>query len=458
MTHAACAGWRGNPSPVPREFRALARLTPKQGQTGSRRQGTDPRSIAMPSHLSFELAPASQPSGSSPRNALLLTGATGFVGTAVLARILERTERRVVVPIRAGSQSEADGRLEALMRTMCTRPGQYTGRVRAVCADLTRPGLGLAGTRGWIADHVDEIIHCAASVAFNLSLAESRAINVEGTRRVLDLAHDCAAGGDGLRRMTCVSTAYVAGDRHGYAEETELNVGQGFHNAYEQSKQEAERLVSGERDRLPLTVVRPSIVVGERETGWTSSFNVMYGPLRAVAAGAFPLMPGRRGGVLDIVTVDFVADAILALAGAPDAEGGTFHVVAGDQAMTLHDLGQLAARRFARRAPRLIHPRLYRSVLHPLMLRRADPATRRRMERNEAYFPYLSLDLRFDDRRAREVLDPLGIRATPITECFDTLMDFAEAARWGREPIARSHAALPAQPTAWTPRTAEAVA
>jgi hypothetical protein len=82
------------------------------------------------------------------------------------------------------------------------------------------------------------------------------------------------------------------------------------------------------------------------------------------------------------------------------------------------------------------------------MLRTADPAMRRRMKRNEAYFPYLSLDLRFDDRGARELLDPLGVRATPISECFDTLMDFAEAARWGRKPIARSRAIRLAQPAA----------
>jgi thioester reductase-like protein len=377
---------------------------------------------------------------------------------AVLARILERTDRHVVVLVRANSQSEVDGRLEALMSSLFAHPGRYTGRVTGVCGDLTAPGLGLGVTREWIAEHVGEIIHGAASVAFNLPLPESRSINVEGTRRVLDLARDCAARGDGLRRMTYVSTAYVAGERHGYAHETELDVGQGFRNAYEQSKQEAERLVCGERERLPLTVVRPSIVVGERGTGWTSSFNVMYGPLRAVAAGAFPAMPGRPDGVLDIVTVDYVADAILALAGSPAAEGETFHVVAGEQATTHREVTNLAARRFGRRAPRLIRPRLYWSLLHPLMLRAADPATRRRMKRNEAYFPYLSLDLRFDDRAARELLDPLGIRATPINDCFDTLMDFAEAARWGREPIARSRAARPTQPAAWTPLAAESIA
>jgi thioester reductase-like protein len=414
--------------------------------------------MAMSSNPYCELACASGPSGPNPGNALLLTGATGFVGMAVLARILERTDRHVVVLVRATSQSEADGRLEALMSSLAAHPGRYTGRVTAVCGDLTAPGLGLGEAREWIAEQVGEIIHGAASVAFNLALPESRSINVEGTRRVLALAHDCAARGDGLRRMTYVSTAYVAGERHGYAHETELDVGQDFRNAYEQSKQEAERLVCDERERLPLTVIRPSIVVGERGTGWTSSFNVMYGPLRAVAAGAFPVMPGRGDGVLDIVTVDYVADAILALAGSPAAEGGTFHVVAGEQATTLREVTDLAARRFARRAPRLIWPRLYRSLLQPVMLRTADPAMRRRIKRNEAYFPYLSLDLRFDDRRARELLEPFGIRATPISECFDTLMDFAEAARWGREPIARARAARPTQPAAWTPLVTESIA
>ena len=136
--------------------------------------------------------------------------------------------------------------------------------------------------------------------------------------------------------------------------------------------------------------------------GLDCSFNVVYGPLRAFASGTFPVLPGRRDAVLDIVTVDHVADAILALAASPAAAGGTFHVVAGEQATTLGELARLAARRFDRRPPRLVPPRVYRSALHPLILRRADPNTRRRLVRSEVYFPYFSLDLRFDDhRRAR---------------------------------------------------------
>jgi nucleoside-diphosphate-sugar epimerase len=204
--------------------------------------------------------------------------------------------------------------------------------------------------------------------------------------------------------------------------------------------------------------VRPSIVVGERETGWTSSFNVMYGPLRAAAAGALTVMPGRDDGVLDIVTVDYVADAIIALAASPAAEGGTFQIVAGDQATTVGELSRLAARRFNRRRPRLVSPRLYRAVLHRLMLACAGPARRRRLKATETYFPYFALDLRFDDRRARELLERLGVRATPITRCFDTLMDFAEAANWGRAPISRVQTLRPTPPAAQVVRTAEAVA
>src|ERR1700729_4210916 len=249
--------------------------------------------------------------------AVLLTGATGFVGMAVLARLLERTDRDVLVLVRAASRSQADARLNTVLASVFDAPEQHRRRVRAVCGDLTAPGLGLGADRDWIAEEVREIVHGAASVAFDMEIAESRSINVEGTRRVLDLAEDCAVRGEGLRRITYVSTAYVAGNRHGCAGEAELDVGQGFRNAYEQSKHEAERLVWSRRDRLPVTIVRPSIVVGERGTGWTASFNVVYGPLRAFASGRLPVIPGRRNAVLDIVTVDHLADAILALTASP---------------------------------------------------------------------------------------------------------------------------------------------
>jgi long-chain acyl-CoA synthetase len=369
-----------------------------------------------------------------------LTGATGFVGQAVLHRLLERTDRPVHALVRAPDQEAADDRLRGVLQALYDDPDRHADRVHAVPGDLTSPRMGMSDDRREaLAADVDEIVHCGASVSFELGLRESRAINVAGTARVLGLAEDCAGRG-GLRRMTSVSTAYVAGDRSGTVAEEELDAGQGFRNSYEQSKHEAEAMVRSHMDRLPLTVVRPSIVVGERGTGWTSSFNVIYGPLRAFASGAYPVLPGRRRAPVDVVTVDYVADAILALSGAQEARGGTYHVVAGERASSLGELGDLASSRFRRPMPRLIPPKLYRRFVHPFVLRRTSGRTRRALERSEVYFPYFSMGVRFDDRRARELLEPRGIRPAPMSEHFDAMVDFAERARWGKEPISRAQA------------------
>jgi thioester reductase-like protein len=372
---------------------------------------------------------------------VLLTGATGFLGTELLVRWLERTDRRIVLLVRAKDAGEARGRVRGLLAAAVGDAAAYGDRVTAVPGDLTRPGLGVPG--GWdaLADEVTEIVHGAASVSFGLSLAASRAVNAEGTRRMLDLAARCARRGGGLRRFSYISTAYVAGDRSGLVGEEELRAGLRFRNAYEQSKHEAERLVRANAARLPVTVLRPSIVVGDARTGWTSSFNVMYAPLRAFSLGAFPILPARRRSPVDIVSVDYVADAIFALAGAQEAEGRTYHLTAAGQATCVAELLELAARRFEVPVPRLVSPRLYRRVVRPVLVRRHAASGRgKRLLRSEVYFPYFAMRLRFDDAQARSALDPLGLRPAPVSAYFDRIVDFALAARWGRAPVARVQA------------------
>ena len=187
---------------------------------------------------------------------------------------------------------------------------------------------------------------------------------------------------------------------------------------------------------LPWTIARPSIVVGESDTGWTSSFNVLYAPLRAFAAGAYPLVPARRRAPLDVVSVDYVADAVIALARHPQASGGTFHLTAGACASTVGEILELATGELERRAPRLVPPRAYRR-LHPFVLRRAPSTTRRLLSSSEVYFPYFAMRQRFDDARSRALLEPMGIEPTPLGDYFHRLMSFARAARWARWAGAR---------------------
>ena len=287
---------------------------------------------------------------------ILLTGATGFVGMAVLARLLA-ADHEVHCLIRASDDAEADSRLRAVLHRV---QAPATGRAVAIAGDLTAPRLGLGERHDEIAAGVGTVIHSAASVAFDLPIEEARAINVEGTRRVLDFA---GAVPD-LQRVAYVSTAYVAGDRRGTVYEDDRETGT-FRNSYERSKHEAERVVRS--STLPWTIARPSIVVGESTTGWTASFNVLYGPLRAFAAGAFPVLPARRRSPVDVVPVDYVADAVAALARHPEAAGGTYHLTAGSQASSVGEIMSLTKERFEQPAPRLVPPRAYRRLLHPFV-------------------------------------------------------------------------------------------
>ena len=204
---------------------------------------------------------------------------------------------------------------------------------------------------------------------------------------MVDLAERCASRGDGLDRFSYVSTAYVAGAHRGTFGEDNLDVGQSFRNSYERSKFEAERLLRERASGLPPQVLRPSIVVGDSRTGWTSSFNVLYPPLRAFAHGAIPALPARRRSPVDVVPVDYVADSVHELS--REGPDGTFHLVAGRNATTVGRLMELAARRFDRPAPPVFPPRLYRRVVHPLLMRRLGRARARGAAAHGGLLPVL---------------------------------------------------------------------
>jgi thioester reductase-like protein len=370
-----------------------------------------------------------------PEGALLLTGATGFVGMEVLARFLERTDEHVVALVRAEDDDQAAARLRATLEGACLDAGEHEDRVTALAGDLTAPRLGLGDRWAQLAARLGAIVHGAASVAFDLSLEESRRINVEGTRQMLELARACPQ----LRRFTYVSTAYVAGDRRGIVYEDDPGGGR-FRNAYERTKHEAERLVAACREEMEVTIVRPSIVVGDQRTGWTAAFNVLYAPLRAIEAGVVPVVPARRRSPVDVVPVDYVADAVQTLAEAPEAAGQTFHVVAGDRASTVGEIVELAGARFTKRQPRIVPPWLYHLILAKVVEKRAPASARRLLASNEVYFPYFAMRVRYDDARARAILAPRGITPAPLSSYFGRLMDYAQAARWGRRPVARPRA------------------
>jgi len=337
---------------------------------------------------------------------VLLTGATGFLGMEVLARLLERTDRDVVCLVRADGREAAEDRLDGVLAKLYDDASPFRERVRAFAGDLTS---GVEAPD----EELDVVCHCAASISFDLPLEEARQINVEGTRAMLELAHAV-----GARRFVHVSTAYVAGRHSGEFGEDML--GSEFRNTYEQSKSEAERLFSGVSE-MEVAIARPSIVMGESDTGWTPAFNVLYWPLRAFARGLFEQVPAKPDGRVDVVPVDYVADGIFKLIES-DATG-TFNLVSGAEAATVDELAELACSHFDRPRPPYVETGQFGDAA-------AD-------EHGAVYLPYFDMDVVFDDTRTRELL---GLQAPRLRTYFDTLMDYADAARWGKRGSSREHA------------------
>jgi thioester reductase-like protein len=339
----------------------------------------------------------------------------------------------MVALVRAPDDQAAAARVGSVLENLFgSRATRHAGRVEAFASDLTAPGLGLdPQVREGLACRVSTIVHSAASVSFAMPLDEARGINLEGTRRMLEFAH-AARGCNGLQRYAHISTAYVAGTHAGRFAECDLDVGQDFNNSYERSKFEAEQLVRSQGD-LPCTIMRPSIVVGDRSSGWTSAFNVLYWPLRAFARGLFTAVPANPSAPVDVVSVDYVADAIHALCEAEGGVGETYHLTAGQDASTIAEVAALASRYFHRPLPRVLPPAEFAQL-------ECSAAEASALDAGREYFPYFSTPTVFDDTATRARLEPEGISVTPLRDYMERLLDFATRSRWGKRPIARADA------------------
>ena len=369
----------------------------------------------------------------APDGAVLLTGATGFVGMEVLARYLERSNRKITCLVRADGDRAASERLDGILGNLFGRGVErFDGRVRAVAGELSDAGLGLSERRrDQLACEVTTIVHCAASVSFSMELSQARDVNVEGTKRMLEFARLAQARG-GLRRYAQVSTAYVAGTHDGRFSESDLDVGQEFRNSYEQSKFEAEQFLRTQGQDLPWMILRPSIVVGDRRSGWTAAFNVLYWPLRAFSTGMFKTVPANPASPLDVVSIDYVADAIHELCEGEFAAHETFHLTAGAEASTMGELALLASTYFRLPLPQVVPPSEFEAFANSI----SDIA----LESSRAYFPYFAIGTVFDNAKTTARLLPAGIQASPLGDYLERLLDFATASRWGKRPIGRAEA------------------
>jgi thioester reductase-like protein len=371
---------------------------------------------------------------------VVLTGATGFLGQQILRVLLERRpEAHLALLVRETADKSAGQRLEALLERCCEPDARNSARrrIEVFAADTAAEHCGLSA-RDWaaVAGGATRVIHSAAAVRFDAPPEEARRANVGGVRNLLDVAE--AAGRSGsLRSFTHVSTAYVAGRRTGIVREDELDAGQRFRNTYELTKCEAEGLVRARVRDLPVVIARPSIVVGDSRTGVTTSFHTMYWPLRAYVQKRWRIVPGRPQTPIDMVPVDFVAEATVHLAWSEQAVGRSLHLCAGPaRSSTIGEVAGAAARFFRLPPPRFVNPVLFMALLRPLLELTVWGPRRHILKKGWFYRPYLDMQLEFDTAQADSLLAPAGIQPPRVMDYLERLFKYCLDSDWGRRPPA----------------------
>ena len=359
---------------------------------------------------------------------ILVTGATGFLGVQLVRELLEaQPHARLALLIRDRADQSGQQRAESIV------PPAERARVDVYSGDVGHPNCGLdTAVYQRLCAETTRVIHSAATVRFDHSLEEARRINVEGTRRVLDFA----AGMSQLRSLAYVGTAYVAGERSDLVRENELNVGQGYRNTYEQTKAEAEALVRSRLSSLPGVILRPSIIVGDSRTGVTSSFKMMYWPLKIYARRLWRTVPGFPDAVLDVVPVDYVAASVARLLFDEAARGSAVHLCAGPRgSATIQQIAQRAAEYFQVAEPRYVDPKLFFAAVRPLLFLALWGRKRRVLRDGRAYRDYFTMRMQFDTSNAERLLEPAGVRPPLVLDYLDRLFHYCVASEWGRKPV-----------------------
>jgi thioester reductase-like protein len=349
---------------------------------------------------------------SERRKVALVTGfPTSFLATRVVSKLLrEERELELVLIVQERSMERA----EALLRA---RTDAERRRVRLLEGDAAAMDLGLSGREiVELAREVDFIHHCAAITYLGVEHDAARQLNVQGTREVIELATDA----DHLERLVHWSTALVSGARRGYVLEDELDASSGFRNPIEKTRFEAEVLVRRAADRVPTTILRPSIMVGDSVTG---EIDRLEGPyllvllmLNAPMDLRMPL-PGRGDIPLNLVPIDYVVDAGYAIAKDRRSLGKTFHLV-DPEPVTARRVFELIARAAGRPSPRGFLP----ANLATALLR--TPGLERFAHVPRAFLEQLATEVVYDDRNAREILDELDIRCPPLTSYVEVMVEY----------------------------------
>jgi thioester reductase-like protein len=349
----------------------------------------------------------------SAEETVFLTGFPGFIASRLLSRLAREGGRFLLLVQPSFAQ-----RAEAELRKIAEETGKSVSDFVILPGDITKPDLGLSPTDLQTARSQSNVLFHLAAI-YDLAVARDIGlrVNVEGTRNVNKFAHSLTR----LRHYHYVSTCYVAGKRTGRILETDLRHEAGFRNYYEETKYLAEMEVEALKSDLPITIHRPAVVCGDSRTGETAKYDGIYYLIRYLLKWPSVLSNFNIGNSevsLNLVPVDFVVEAMSALAQDPRSIGKTVQL-ADPQPLTTLELFNEVARAIEGRGSRITLPAFV--VQSSLMLPLAPKIT----DLPHHGVPYFFLKQTYDTTQALQLLEPHGISCPPFESYVKTIVDYA---------------------------------
>ncbi|GAA4866355.1 SDR family oxidoreductase [Luteimonas vadosa] len=354
-----------------------------------------------------------------------VTGATGFIGRFLVARLLRR-KGTIHVLVRKGSARK--------LESIASRMGWDRKRIRVLHGDMTAPRCGLTATQvRELKRKVKHFFHLAAVYDMQASAESQRVSNIEGTRNAIDLAAAIQAG-----CFHHTSSIAAAGLYPGIFREDMFQEAEGLDDPYLRTKHESEGLVRQE-SRIPWRVYRPGMVVGHSETGEMDKidgpyyFFTLLKKLRELLPPWMPVL-GIEGGRINIVPVDFVADAMDHIAHKPRLDGHTFHLTDPDPMRVGEVLNTFARAGHAPEMTMRIDARMFAFVPGSIRMAVGNlPPVRRfigMMLRDfripRSVLKFVTYPTRFDSRETERALKGSGISVPALDTYAWRLWDYWE--------------------------------
>jgi thioester reductase-like protein len=332
--------------------------------------------------------------------AIFLTGATGYLGSYLVAGLLTGHRDSLNLLVRAKSEQEARERLWQSLQLHFAFPEfreHLATRVRIYRGDLTCELFGLSDDEyHTLVDTTDSVLHCAASLN-RKSEKQCLNVNLRGTLEVIQLARR-AQNRHGLRRYSHVSTVAVAGHRQNEVmhEDEAIDWNRSDYDPYARTKKFCEHMVRQLLPDVPRTIFRPAIVLGDSRKPETTQFDMVQA---FSVLASFPILPLRPEDKIDIVPADYVGKAIVAIHQKEQPAHGIYHLSSGTASQTFREITNCLSTAGRRRKPHYV-PSLGRTFSSSLnRLARRKGGLGRGASLLKVFWPYLVWNTVFDNSR-----------------------------------------------------------